>query len=84
MRRTAGAIATLFGLVLVVPALVSALPSPWDTEVAKYLPSDAGNAVFTVKQTSDQLRPAAAFAVLVAYVVVALTLATVALVRRDA
>lgn len=84
LRRAAGAIATLFGLVLVLPALVSALPSPWDTDVAKYLPSDAGNALFTVKQTSDQLRPAAAVAVLVAYVVVALTLAGVALARRDA
>ena len=84
LRRTAGAIATLFGLVLVLPALVSALPSPWDTDVAKYLPSDAGNALFTVRQTSDQLRPGAAFAVLVAYVVVALALAGVALARRDA
>ncbi len=69
---------------LVLPALVSALPSPWDTDVGKYLPSAAGDALFTLRQTSDQLRPGAAFAVLAAYVVVALALATVALVRRDA
>ena len=84
LRRAAGAIATLFGLVLVLPALVTALPSPWDTDVGKFLPSAAGDALFTVKQTSDQLRPAAAVAVLVSYVVVALTLAGIALARRDA
>jgi ABC-2 type transport system permease protein len=84
LRRTAGAIATLFGLVLVLPALVSALPSPWDTNVTKFLPSDTGMALFSVRHTSDHLQPAAALAVLAAYVVVALGLATVVLVRRDA
>jgi ABC-2 type transport system permease protein len=84
LRRAAGAIATLFGLVLVLPALVSALPSPWNTDVGKYLPSAAGEALFTLRPTSDQLRPGVALAVLVAYVVVALALAGVALARRDA
>jgi ABC-2 type transport system permease protein len=84
MRRAAGSIATLFGLVLVLPALVTALPSPWDTDVGKYLPSAAGDALFSVRQASDRLRPGAAFAVLLAYVVVALVVAGVALVRRDA
>ncbi len=84
LRRTAGAIATLFGLVLVLPALVSALPSPWNTDVTKYLPSDTGMALFSVKHTSDHLHPGAALAVLVAYVVAGLVVAGVALVRRDA
>jgi len=84
LRRTAGAIATLFGLVLVLPALASALPSPWDTNVTKYLPSDTGLALFSTHHTSDHLTTAAALAVLVAYVVVGLGVAGVALVRRDA
>lgn len=84
LRRTAGAIATLFGLVFVAPIFTNALPSPWDTDVGKYLPSGAGVALFTVRQTSDVLTPGGGFAVLVAYVVVALALAAVVLTRRDA
>ena len=84
MRRTAGAIATLFGIVFVLPILTSALPSPWDTDVGKFLPSGAGVATFTVKHTSDLLHPGPGFLVLVAYAVFALWLAGFALTRRDA
>ena len=83
LRRTAGAIATLFGIVFVLPILTSALPSPWDTDVGKYLPSGAGVATFTVKHTSDLLHPGAGLAVLVAYAILALWLAGFALTRRD-
>ena len=38
IRNTAGAIATLFGIVLVAPILANALPTPYSTDVAKYLP----------------------------------------------
>jgi len=84
LRRTAGAIATLFGLVLVAPALAQALPSPWDTDVGKFLPSGAGTALFAVRSKSDILSPGAGLAVLVAYVVVALVAAAIVLERRDA
>ncbi len=84
LRRPAGAIASLFGLVLVLPALTNALPSPWDSDVAKYLPSGAGRAMVATRGASDLLRPGAGLAVLAAYLVVALVLAGVAIVRRDA
>jgi ABC-2 type transport system permease protein len=84
LRRTAGAIATLFGLVLVAPALSQALPSPWDTDVGKFLPSGAGTALFAVRSKSDILSPGAGLAVLVAYVVIALAAAAFVLNRRDA
>ena len=84
LRRTAGAIATLFGLVLVLPALTEALPSPWDTDVGKLLPINAGRALFAVRPSTDLLSPGQGFLVLVATVGVVLALATVAIVRRDA
>ena len=50
LRRTAGAIAALVGLLLILPILVNFLPSPWNTDISKYLPLSAGNNVFhTVK-----------------------------------
>ncbi len=84
LRRTAGAIATLFGLVLIVPALVSALPSPWNTDVSKYLPSDAGRALFTVRSQTDLLSPLAGLVILAVWVVGSLVVAGVVLRRRDA
>jgi ABC-2 type transport system permease protein len=84
LRRTAGAIATLFGLVLVLPALTEALPSPWDTDVGKLLPINAGRALFAVRPSTDLLSPGKGLLVLLVTVSVVLALATVALVRRDA
>ena len=84
LRRTAGAIATLFGLVLVLPALTEALPSPWDTDVGKLLPINAGRALFAVRPSTDLLSPGQGLLVLLVTVSVVLALATVVLVRRDA
>jgi ABC-type transport system involved in multi-copper enzyme maturation permease subunit len=84
LRRTAGAIATLFGLVLVLPALTEALPSPWNTDVGKLLPINAGRALFAVRPSTDLLSPGQAFLVLLVTVGVVLALATIALTRRDA
>jgi ABC-type transport system involved in multi-copper enzyme maturation permease subunit len=84
LRRTAGAIATLFGLVLVLPALTEALPSPWNTDVGKLLPINAGRALFAVRPSTDLLSPGQGLLVLLVTVAVVLALATLALVRRDA
>ena len=42
VRSTAGGIATVFGLLLVIPGLGNALPSSWQPHVLPYLPSNAG------------------------------------------
>jgi hypothetical protein len=39
IRHSAGAISALFGLVLVLPMVSSALPSPWDVRVGRLLPN---------------------------------------------
>jgi len=83
-RRTAGAIATLFGLVLVFPLLARALPSPWNTNISKYLPSQLGAAMFSVRTDSDLLSPGVALIVVIAWLAAAFTLATILISRRDA
>ncbi|WP_236791823.1 ABC transporter permease subunit [Amycolatopsis sp. GM8] len=84
LRHTAGAIATLFGLLLVLPALVSALPDSWSSKIDPYLPSTAGQAVTAAVPDPADLAPWTGFAVFAGYLVVAVVVAAVLLRRRDA
>jgi len=45
VRSTAGGIATVFGLLLVIPGLGNALPSSWQPHLLPYLPSNAGSSI---------------------------------------
>lgn len=84
LRRTAGAITALVGLVLVLPLLASALPSPWNTDVGKLLPGNAGQAMLQVRQDSDFLTPTAGFVLFCGYIVVVVVAAFITINRRDA
>jgi ABC-type transport system involved in multi-copper enzyme maturation permease subunit len=84
VRRTAGAIATLFAVVLVLPLLTRALPSPWDTDIGKFLPAQLGAALFNVRPDTSLLSPRAALVVAVIWLVVFFAVATVLITRRDA
>jgi ABC-2 type transport system permease protein len=84
IRRTAGAIAMVFGLIFVLPGVASLLPSSMDV-IQKYLPSNAGQALISGSaRSSTNLSPWVGFGVFVLYAVVALVIAGVTLVRRDA
>ncbi|MCU1456761.1 MAG: transporter permease [Actinomycetia bacterium] len=84
LRRTAGAIAVLFGLVLVLPGLAQALPSPWNADISKYMPGQAGSAMLLVHPASDLLSPGTGLVVLVAWVVGLFAAALVLTHLRDA
>jgi ABC-2 type transport system permease protein len=84
IRHTAGAIATLFGLLLVLPGIAAALPDSWTPHIVPYLPSNAGQALMVLRAEPDTLAPWTGFAVFCAYVVVALAAAAILLKRRDA
>jgi ABC-2 type transport system permease protein len=84
LRSTGGALATLFGLLLVLPLLAQALPSSWQDDISKYLPFNAGTAAMETIQRSDSLSPWAGIGVLAVYVAVALSIGLVLLRRRDA
>jgi ABC-2 type transport system permease protein len=84
IRRTAGAVAVLFAVILVIPGLASLLPSPWDTDIIRYLPNSAGEALSAVARSPDFLSPAEGLIVACAYTAAALTLAALVLNRRDA
>ena len=84
IRRSAGAIAALVGLILIMPALLLTLPASIQDTVVKFLPGNAGQAIFTTGNDTSTLSPWAGLAVFALYAAAALTVALVLLRRRDA
>ncbi|SDP27437.1 ABC-2 family transporter protein [Nakamurella panacisegetis] len=84
IRSTAGGIAALFGLLLVLPGILAILPQTWQDNIGPYLPSNAGAAIYTVKPDTTSLSPWTGFAVFCLYAAVALGVAALVLKRRDA
>jgi ABC-2 type transport system permease protein len=83
LRNTAAAIASLTGLLFVIPPLIGILPSSLSNSINPYLPSNAGEAMMEIGHQAHTLSPWAGLAVFVGYTVVALGAAAVLLVRRD-
>ena len=84
IRNAAGGIAALFGLLYGLPLAAALLPSSMATDVTKYLPANAGQAVTTVKPDPTMLHPWSGFGVLCAYAMVLLALSAVRMRRGDA
>ncbi len=84
VRHTAGAVAILFGVLLIVPGLVQLLPQPWNNDITLYLPSSAGAAMSAVVRFPNLLSPLGGLLVLTSYAVATLVVASILLVRRDA
>jgi len=84
VRRTPGAIATLFGVVLILPLLADAFPEPWDVRLGRLSPLNAGQAFFSVRYDPDLLTPTEGLLVFLGWVVAAYIVAVVMLTKRDA
>ena len=84
VRSTGGALATLFGLLLVLPLLAQALPSSWPDDVTKFLPFNAGRRDHDRPSQPGLAEPWAGIGVFAIYVAVALSIGLVMLRRRDA
>jgi ABC-2 type transport system permease protein len=84
LRSTPGGIASLFGLLLVIPGLAEALPASWADHISPYLPNNAGEALLSLHPEPHQLAPWTGFGVFALYAVVAMAIGAVVLGRRDA
>jgi hypothetical protein len=84
IRHTAGAIAAIFGLVLVLPTMAIFLPSSLSNNIGPYLPSNAGRAVFSVASQPHTLAPWTGLAVFCTYAAASLLVAGFLVARRDA
>ena len=83
IRSTAGGIATVFGLLFVLPGVGLLLPSSWQLHLLPYLPSNAGTSLISMHPAEGSLSATNAVLVMVAWVTVALVAAAVLVKRRD-
>ena len=83
LRSVAAGISVLVGVLMLVPGLISLLPSTWQNNISPYLPSDAGESMFALHQNPTALLPAAGFAVFLCWTVLALAGAAFRLVHTD-
>jgi hypothetical protein len=84
LRSVAGGISVLVVVLMLAPGLLSLLPSSWRSDVTPYLPSNAGEAIYSLHQTTGLLSPGKGLAVLVGWVLLALAGAAYRLARTDA
>ena len=85
LRRTPGALAALFGILLVLPVAVGLLGGTISAQLAEFLPDSGGEEIFKLLHGGAYtLGPWQGFAVLAAYVAAAAAAAFLLVRRRDA
>jgi hypothetical protein len=84
LRSVAGGISVLVGALMLIPGLISLLPSSWQDNISPYLPSNAGESMFALTHDATTLSPAAGLLVFLGWTVLALAGAAYRLVRSDA
>jgi len=84
IRNTAGAIAAFAAIFFVIPPLLNILPTSWNNAISQYLPDAAGRSVFSLTHGNHSLAPGPGLALFVGYCALALAIAAVVLLRRDA
>ena len=87
IRRSAGAIAALFGMLFVPPVLMDLLPQSWRATVGPYVPMNAGSQIFMTRPDAmggGGLGPWTGFGVFSLYAALALTVGFILISHRDA
>ncbi|KAB2372728.1 ABC transporter permease [Actinomadura montaniterrae] len=85
LRSSAGAIASLFGLLFVPPLLLDLLPRSWKDTAGPYIPMQAGDQIYIAShREAVALGPWTGFGVFCCYAAVALLAGRLVTDRRDA
>ncbi|MEV0634088.1 ABC transporter permease [Streptomyces sp. NPDC050619] len=84
LRSVAGGIAVLVGALMLIPGLISLLPTSWQDDISPYLPSNAGESMFALTHDSSSLSPTAGLLVFLGWTALTLAGAAYRLVRTDA
>ncbi|MGQ4406799.1 ABC transporter permease, partial [Streptomyces hayashii] len=83
LRSVAGGISVLVATLMLIPGLISLLPSSWQNDISPYLPSNAGESLFALTHDSTALSPTAGLLVFLGWTVLALAGAAYRLARSD-
>jgi hypothetical protein len=84
LRSTAGGISALVATFLLVPGLMSLLPTSWRTNITPYLPSNAGDSIYALHHTTGTLTAGAGLLVLLGWTALAVGGAAYRMARSDA
>jgi ABC-2 type transport system permease protein len=84
VRRTAGALASFFGVLFLPSALIDLLPNSWRADAIKFAPANAGTQILNTDRVHDMLGPWQGLGMLTLYGLVILVGALYLLGRRDA
>ncbi|MGC0416484.1 ABC transporter permease [Embleya sp. AB8] len=84
LRSVAGGISVLVASLMLVPGLVSLLPSSWHDHVKQFLPSEAGQSMFAVHHDAHTLTPTTGLLVFLGWAALVLVGAAWRLKRTDA
>ncbi|MET0932862.1 MAG: ABC transporter permease [Mycetocola sp.] len=85
IRSSAGGIATVLGIVLILPTILQLIPADWAQDVVPYLISDAGLGLVGLQSDiPGSLEPWQQLAVVLGWVAASLTAGAILMKRRDA
>ncbi|MFG3094549.1 ABC transporter permease [Streptomyces sp. NPDC048202] len=84
LRSVAGAISVLVATLMLIPGLITLLPSSWRDGISPYLPGNAGASMFAVTHDATTLTPGAGLLVLLGWTALALAGAAYRLTHTDA
>ncbi|MBS2532466.1 ABC transporter permease [Catenulispora sp. NF23] len=84
LRHTAGAITSSVGVLFILFILVQFLPGNWHTDIAKWIPFNAGLQIIATRPADDMLSPWAGFGVFAAYAAAAVIGGAIVMRSKDA
>src|ERR1700735_4969588 len=84
VRHTAGAISIAIGVLFVVPIIVNFLPTSWNNDILRWLPSEGGQAIWRTTQAAHEWPAWGEFSVFLGYTAVVLIAGYILFRRRDA
>ncbi|MET8448085.1 ABC transporter permease [Streptomyces sp. NPDC005209] len=83
LRSVAGGISVLVAALMLIPGLVTLLPSSWQDDISPCLPSNAGESMFALTHDATSLSPGSGLLVLLGWTALALSGAAYRLLRSD-
>ena len=84
IRHTAGAITAMTGMVFLLPQIIHALPSPWDTRIGRFTLDGAAQQMIAQHPHAGYFSAGPSSLIVAAYAVVAIAAAAFLITRRDA